>query len=427
VPSAKRQRQRENKARRLAGPDLHVKVAHAGGDLRSAADLVKPAILYADKVTIYSPAASLLRSVEGLAQVTDPVERAAFLVQLMDQVPGIAGDLEVPPEFLDVMRGMTALPRPLMRRAMRAGGVASADIDELYAQIDGLQSIWDEQMPEAMTKARDSVGAGDLWVAIDRGAVEVADITEGRGHQAVAESVQAAASRGARPVSDTLTDEIIGSLVKRIVEMVTESSSFPLFDPHSAGLFKALEREAGVNPSPLAMRQGKEVDAAARFMGFLPYFADLPMDEVIDLRDELRGPLTRFRGAMSSIGRDLEARQIDPAFPAEVEAAWRSEVAPALLEIEEALASHGFLREAVSTAIGSPRRIIADAGVAFAATHVEQLSLSGLLAAAATAAVPALDIAAQSLKATRQARADAETQSFYFLHRLGHEAENRNR
>jgi len=51
----------------MAGPQVHVKVVHAAGDLRTASGLVKPALLYADKVTIYSPGAWMLRSVDELA------------------------------------------------------------------------------------------------------------------------------------------------------------------------------------------------------------------------------------------------------------------------------------------------------------------------------------------------------------------------
>lgn len=414
MPSAERQRQRERRSRGSVGPDLHVKVAHASADLGAASSLVKPAILYADKVTVYSPAASLLRSVEGLAEIKGPGDRVAFIMHLMEQVPELRRDHDLSPDLRDTVRVVASMPRPLARRAMRATGVSSEELDEVNGQLDGLQAVWEDEIPEAIEKALEITNAGELWTAIERGAVEVADITEGRQHQAVAESVRAASSRGRRTVSDDLTDEIIGSLVARIIEMVSEPTAFPLFDPDATGLLRSLEREAGLSLSPAAVRQGSEIDSAARFMGFLPYFTDLSMDEVLDLRDDLRPPLTRFRAAMASIARDLQARQIDPSFPAEVEAGWRGQVAPALQEIEEALESHGLRRQVVSTAIGNPRRVLAGAGAAFAATHVEQFSLSGLLAAAATAGVPALDIAAQSMKATRDAKRGVESQSFYF-------------
>ncbi len=160
-------------------------------------------------------------------------------------------------------------------------------------------------------------------------------------------------------------------------------------------------------------------------MGYLPYFPDLPMDEVLDLRRSLSKPLIRFRGALARLSRDFESRPIDEEFEVEVEDAWRLQVAPALADIREALAEHGLLREAASIALGDPRRLFTEAGGVLAAAHGELLSLSGILTAGLAAGLPLADVAGRALQQNRAGKRKARNSAFYFLHRLAQESERR--
>jgi hypothetical protein len=76
-----------------------------------------------------------------------------------------------------------------------------------------------------------------------------------------------------------------------------------------------------------------------------------------------------------------------------VEDAWRTQVAPALADIREALAEHGLLSEAASIALGDPRRLLVEAGGVLAVAHGEVLSLSALLTTGLAAGLPLTDIA----------------------------------
>ena len=149
-----------------------------------------------------------------------------------------------------------------------------------------------------------------------------------------------------------------------------------MLDAASSGLVRALEREMSLIHSDHAVRHGTEVSSAAAFMGYLPYFPHLPMDEVLDLRRRLSEPLRSFRGALAKLSRDFEARSFDEAFEVEVQDAWRLQVAPALEEIRETLAEHGFLSEVASVALGDPRRLLAEAGGVIAAAHGDVISLA---------------------------------------------------
>lgn len=388
--------------------------------LRVATRLVKPALLYADRVTIYSPAASMMSAVAELGRVTDPRQQLLLTLEIVKEVPQLAGQLDVPDETLKQLKAFLTVDPRLVRRI---GALHSArdQIDQLYDQLGGLDSIWQQQMPEAIAKAKDTLGADELLVAVQAGAVKIADLGDTPAFEVIADSLR----RATGVSTGTSLDDLILGFTARIVEMLGEHRTFPLLDAQSSGLVRALETGAALTPSPHALHRGAEVASAASFMGYLPYFPDLAMDEILDLRKSLSKPLVRFRGALSKLGREFESRPIDEAFEAEVEDAWRTQVAPALAEIREALAEHGLLSEAASIALGDPRRLVVEAGGVLAAAHGEVVSLSTLMTTGLAAGLPLADIAGRALRQSRDAKRDARKSAFYFLHRLGEEAARR--
>jgi hypothetical protein len=180
---------------------------------------------------------------------------------------------------------------------------ARDQLDQLYAQLGGLDSIWQHQMPDAIAKAKDTLGADELLVAVQAGAVKIADLGETPTSEVIADSLRRATSVS----TGTSVDDLILGFTARMVEMLGEHRTFPLLDAQSSGLVRVLERGVGLAPSPHALHRGAEVASAASFMGYLPYFPDLSMDEVLDLRKSLSKPLVRFRGALSKLRREFES------------------------------------------------------------------------------------------------------------------------
>ncbi|HEX7096602.1 MAG TPA: hypothetical protein VF183_12010 [Acidimicrobiales bacterium] len=417
---AKKRRRRAGQPPNTAAPKVHVQVAIADTDLRTASQLVKPALLYADRVTIYSPAASMIRAFNDFAGVKHPRQRVLLTLQLVKDVPEFASQLNVPGDTLEQLKRFLSVDRWLVRRIGALYG-AGDQIEQLYEQLDGLDSIWQDQMPEVLAKAKEAVGADDLLVAVQAGALTVGSIIESPTSDVIADLLRAATGNAA----GTTVDDFVLGFTGRLVEMLGDRRSFPLFDAQSSGLIRALERAAFVNPSTHAMQRGAEVSAAASFMGCLPYFPELPMDEVLDLRRSLSKPLIRFREALARLSREFDSRPIDEEFEAEVEDAWRRDVAPALADIREALAEHGLLKEVASIALGDPRRLLVEAGGVLAAAHGDLLSLSALLTAGLAAGLPLADVAGRAIQQSRAGERKAKTNAFYFLHRLDEESRRR--
>jgi hypothetical protein len=412
--SKRGRRQNLEKARQRAAPQVHVRVACADTDLRAAAALVKPAILYADRVTVYSPAAWMLTSVAEFAAMTDPRKQAATMLEIIRDAPSLAPEILLDEakvrQFIDFLQ---VDPRRLVGRR---------EVYELETHFAQLSTTFRDQMPEILRVVAKSTGAEELLTAVDADAVAVANITPASPSTVIANCVKAATGDDQTAAS---TDDLIEGYTAKIIEILVGTDSFPLLDGRSSDLARGLEAAAAFNSSDLVIKRRVEVSAAAQFMGFLPYFPDLPMDEVLDLRRELRAPLVRFRAAMVGLSSEFRLRSLDDGFAAEVADSWRSTVAPALADIREALAEHGLLREVASVALGDPRRLAFEAGGVLAAGAADIGSLSRLLMTGVAASIPVVDVVGRALQNVRESRAEIRRNGFYFLHRLGAEAERR--
>lgn len=412
--SKSRKRKKKNRpstGSRVNTPQVHAKVAYAENDFREAAALIKPALLYADRVTLHSPSASLLKAAFSLGEPNSPLDRLNMILAIVDQVPSMGLQLQVPPDTLAQMKMFMAIDPRLVRQVARRSG-SGAEIESLYDKLSEWDSIWDEQIPAVLHQIEEQFGATELLEAMKSGFLEIAPIGTASNTDHVASTLRAATGEG----SDEDTGELIASFVATLVEILTEGRSFPLLDSASAELARSMEVDEGVQVSPGSMTRGAEISSAVAFMGYLPSFERLGIDEILDLRKSLRDPLLRFRGAIATLSKNFEARPIDEAFDDELEDAWRREVAPALAEIRESLAEHGLLREAASVALGDPRRLMVEAGGIFAAAHAPLLSLSELATASAAIGVPIVDVMGQALAKRIESRRQARKNAFFFLH-----------
>ena len=113
------------------------------------------------------------------------------------------------------------------------------------------------------------------------------------------------------------------------------------------------------------MSRGKQSQLAASLFERLPNFDLANMSEILDIRRELQAPLVRFRASIVSISADIEAAPWTRDFWHDVEQVFRKQVEPALLDIEEAIRSNGYLRALVSRFADAEK--IASASAKFAA------------------------------------------------------------
>jgi hypothetical protein len=106
-----------------------------------------------------------------------------------------------------------------------------------------------------------------------------------------------------------------------------------MFDDAPDGLLATMIRH-GKAPGA---RLGEAAPAAltSRHIGRLDAFPDAPMRAVLEVREYLRAPLTRFREAIAAMQVELETMPLDEAFDRTVRDLHERLLAPALRELED--------------------------------------------------------------------------------------------
>jgi hypothetical protein len=377
-----RQRAREESAPRQsrATPAVHVTVAAiADGstlDLSHETRLVKSALLYADHVTLASPKALLMASIAGFG--------AGDRRARMDATAELMSVMENGQEGAQLYQQLSRRRRlsPQERRMLR-----------------GLEQILDASSAELIEKIDeilDSAGAGDISQAMSAGLADIHALGQDEAD------------------ADSYLDDVIEQMTALLGNSVAASAqTFPLFDDDAGNMLRLMVKE-GIVTDPHAARAA-EAGIAGRLIGGLEAFPDADMDVILDVRTRLQAPLVRFRSALAQTSTEFATAAWDESFAREVDDLYRRKVAPALLEVEEALRDLGVRstllrlsssKEAVATAA-------ATIGLAAAGdlTHADLPALLyGAPAIAATVAG-----AAEALQ-RRPIRRAAERNAFYFLY-----------
>jgi hypothetical protein len=141
-------------------------------------------------------------------------------------------------------------------------------------------------------------------------------------------------------------------------------------------------------------------------------FPDAEMDVILDVRRQLTAPLLRFRSALAAASEHFSSAPWETSFPNDVDDFYRRVVAPALLEVQEALEELGARQTLLRL---TSRRDVVAATLALA-TASRIAEIPAVIYGSSGAALVASE-AAIEMRERRRARAEAERNSFYFFYR----------
>jgi hypothetical protein len=145
------------------------------------------------------------------------------------------------------------------------------------------------------------------------------------------------------------------------------------------------------------------------------------MDELVDLRRDLDGPLGRYRRKLAYLRTQLQTGPFDEHINAEVQAIWRTEVTPALDEIRQAMADHGLARELLQ-ALGADLSNFVKGGMLPAAAitifSANVLDLGTALTAGLAGGSAVAPTVARALLARQRGRADAQLHDLYYVYEV---------
>ncbi|MBL8078762.1 MAG: hypothetical protein JNM55_12420 [Anaerolineales bacterium] len=135
----------------------------------------------------------------------------------------------------------------------------------------------------------------------------------------------------------------IQEFVEDISDSVSNASTYPLLDSETGNLFNTCAGSKAMQIAGFEMERGKQTELARYLLERLPLFEEASVDEILDIRKELDKPLTRFRSAIIDFSDQIKSAPWNQSFPFEAEKIYLRDVKPAMLEIEEALQSNKLL------------------------------------------------------------------------------------
>ncbi|MEJ7567441.1 MAG: hypothetical protein WKF41_04165 [Gaiellaceae bacterium] len=322
-----------------SGLNIVVATAPAGLTLEEEIRLAKPALLYGDHVTLYSPAAMMLASAEQVAALDDD-GLAEFLRLASDAIPGAEQLADVYEQLRDKRRRSRAELQQLLgiKRLLR----------EMAFDLQG-----------TVVPMLEKAGATELVPAIEAGLL------------------------GIDPLLSEFSDDedaLISAFVEKLRDLLVGRAAYPLFDAQVGSLVRAGVDEGMFEVGATARRRGKNVGIASDLIARVPAFPEATIAEILDIREELRGPLGRFRGAVSGFAARVETAAHEEDFTAEVADLYLAEIAPVVDEIREAVKTNAYLRQLTGKARSSVDELLALGGGV-------TLGLMGLTDTAAVASV----------------------------------------
>lgn len=329
-------------------------------DLSPEVTLVKAALLYGDRVALVSPAASLLRRLAAEAS------GATSARQRLDILASVADDLDLG-------------DAPIRLRPHLGEPGIEATVERLWRAFRG-----------RLDRASDASGLAEIAVAERAGALEIVDL-----------------ARDESPLA--LADATADGYAGRVLGAVASGATHPLLD---AATGEGLRQRLRALPE-IRKTRARHVALAERLVQRLPLFDRATVAETLDVRADLDRPLARFRRAVAEFAGVVASGPWDPDFEAEAERVHLAEVAPAVADIEDAIASTGYLRELASRYADRPTLLAPLAAPALA------LAVAGpdVLTHAVGLAMGGLSVGANALKAwhdAADARRDAEAHRLFF-------------
>ena len=379
--------------RRGGGTPLKVAIVTApsfgasGVSLARDVELVKASALYADQIELVSVGAVMIASAAQLAGGGH--QALVGLVGSLDDATlrQLGGGQDLPENWREIhalLSGSRALPDPATEELAH---LVRSTMAETRVQLAGVVE----------TMMVDS-GAGELMPAIDSGLVTLS-------------------ASGFTDDSAADSDAVMHNWLVLLRGLLVDRRTRLVLDDQVGSLASSLVREGQVEPHRLTIRHAGEAAVGSGLVARLPAFPDAPLDEILDLRDDLAGPLGRYRAAVVRLSDRLHAGPFDEDLSAEMDDLWTTDVQPALDDMGEGMNQHGLIREIARTARQDVRAILTE-GVALYVGLGGLASVNDWLSGAVGLAGTALTAGGLGYERSAQARDDLRGHDLFYLYEV---------
>jgi hypothetical protein len=356
--------------------------------------VAKSAVLYADKVIMYSPA---LESVRMMFQFEAGSQAADMVVEFV--------------------KGFTRGSKTKNARNLRQR-LAELRAPLTQSEIDNLLEGASEFFPE-MLNFRDFTQDPLLSPAILAGYLEVQDLSAG----SLTKLREIKPGGPDSPANDAEWHDAIGELWDRIMQLrlTAAVSSFARLDRYPIADFSGVTIGRRLPASNSTESRASHVDLGMRVMQRLPGFERATMAEIVDIRRALERPLVRFRGEMVDLTKEVSASSASKDLDRAISDYWNASVRPKLLEIAELVEEDKYLRQLAGKVISDPKAALGGASGALIGVAI---GAPKPLVAALGASLGTVIVGLQAAWEVMAKRRGVATRNLYFIYEVGRRLNN---
>ena len=293
--------------------EVVVAVSPVGGadllehDLR----VLKPALLYADRVRLLSTSAWFAFGTAAEFAADDLPTRARVLAAMIDGMGGSPGAAALR-QHADFAESLEVGNRDERRAAAKKlGKQGRSFVREFTKRVD---EQW-ETTREALYEAIDRGGsASQLADAAERGVLDFDPLGYDEGAD--------------------FAEGLLASWVDKVDEALLDPAQFVLFDEQVAGLVQSKLNEDLLDLHELSRAHSRQVGLASGFLSRLPTLDRASAAEILDFRDDVEQEVAAYIDATSELSDRAQGAELHRSdFQAYVEHYWQIDVQPALKEI----------------------------------------------------------------------------------------------
>jgi hypothetical protein len=327
--------------------------------------LIKAALLYADKVKIYSAAASTLQIALQLSDLSIN-EQFQFMEMVFPYLMNSSPNTKKGLVFL------RALQNPQIYRSIQN--------EELKGLIDGFANQWVE-IKRVLSAMSENAGMGEINAALNSGILEIHQIPEHKDKEyamRVMADYIALASNKKLPEYEmaaihSRNSEMTKEFVSGILDSVVSGSTYPLFDADT-GKLANLAQEAGIiSTGNIDQKKARQISLANGLFQILPVFEQASVKDILLLRTELKKYLVRFRKSIIEFSSSVASNPWDNSFEKEVDILIRKEIEPAILDLNDEIKSNNFIEKLARQAVDKPLLLAPGAALSLVLSQIPNL------------------------------------------------------
>ncbi len=140
-------------------------------------------------------------------------------------------------------------------------------------------------------------------------------------------------------------------------------SSFPLFDEKSNDLMSTAIKMGVINLSEMDKRKATHAGISDDYIQRLPSLEMASVDEIIDIKNTLSGPLINFRSKMLTFSDQVITLPWDEDFNDECMLLYHKEVLPAIQELDELTKDSTFIKNLIRGTVSDKELLKSTAGL----------------------------------------------------------------